>query len=249
MAITDHPICKGLVNKHKNRLKPIIRHKLFLKWLPSICNLNLSVLAMIFGTDKLAHGYIPRYESLLSGLRNRKLNMLEIGIGGYKDPHQGGESLRMWKAYFPRVNVHGLDIYDKSGMKESRIRIWQGSQIDEEILNRIVNSSSAGLDIIIDDGSHRNEHIISTFEILFPRLNKGGWYFVEDTQTSYWPEYGGKTEKHDNTESTAMGYFKNLVDGLNHEELKIPDYQPTYFDINIDSIFFWHNLIAIHKSG
>ena len=46
-----------------------------------------------------------------------------------------------------------------------------------------------------------------------------------------------------------MGDFKNLVDGLNHEELKIPDYQPTYFDINIDSIFFWHNLIAIHKSG
>ena len=31
------------------------------------------------------------------------------------------------------------------------------------------------------------EHIRETFRILFPLLRKGGWYIIEDTQTSYWP--------------------------------------------------------------
>ena len=49
------------------------------------------------------------------------------------------------------------------------------------------------LDIIIDDGSHLNEHVIRTFEILFPLLNEGGIYAVEDLQTSYWPDHGGSS--------------------------------------------------------
>src|SRR5207248_3839134 len=34
--------------------------------------------------------------------------------------------------------------------------------------------------IIIDDGSHRSDHIIFTFERLFPALHRGGFYVVED---------------------------------------------------------------------
>ena len=32
------------------------------------------------------------------------------------------------------------------------------------------------LDIIIDDGSHLNKHQVKSFELLFPYLNKGGYY-------------------------------------------------------------------------
>lgn len=44
-----------------------------------------------------------------------------------------------------------------------------------------------------------------------------------------------------------MGYFKSLIDGLNHRELIKPGYVATYFDLNIESIHFYHNLIFIHK--
>jgi hypothetical protein len=50
-----------------------------------------------------------------------------------------------------------------------------------------------GFDIIIDDGSHVNEHVITTFEYLLPILNNEGLYVIEDTQTAYWPEYGGSS--------------------------------------------------------
>lgn len=183
---------------------------------------------------------------LFSGIRKKEFNLLEIGIGGYEGQTVGGESLKMWKAYFPYAQIHGLDILDKSAAKENRITIWQGSQTDPEILHRM-NSSSGGFDVIIDDGSHRNEHIIPTFQILFPLLKSGGVYFVEDTQTSYWPEYGGSPEIHDHTDLTAMGYFKNLADGLNYEEYRTADYKSSYFDKAIDSLFFWHNLIAVRK--
>ena len=68
---------------------------------------------------------------------------------------------------------------------------------------------------------------------------------VEDIETSYWPPNGNLTDRND--PQTSMGFFKSLVDGLNHEEFRNA-YEPTYFDRNIMSIFFYHNLVIIKKS-
>lgn len=76
------------------------------------------------------------------------------------------------------------------------------------------------LDIIIDDGSHINEHIIESFKILFPKLKDGGIYAVEDTQTSYWVDFGDDIQNLDNPKTT-MNFFKNLTDSLNNKEFVI----------------------------
>ena len=39
--------------------------------------------------------------------------------------------------------------------------------------------------IILDDGSHLNELTIKSFELLFPYLNSGGLYIIEDLGNSY----------------------------------------------------------------
>ncbi len=39
--------------------------------------------------------------------------------------------------------------------------------------------------MIIDDGSHISEHIITSFKTLFPHLKKGGLYFVEDLHAGW----------------------------------------------------------------
>ena len=83
---------------------------------------NLRRLAQIYGSDKWAvHWYCQHYERHFAGLRTKKLTLLEIGIGGYKDPHAGGRSLRMWRRYFPYAAIFGIDIYDKKPHDESRI--------------------------------------------------------------------------------------------------------------------------------
>jgi len=207
---------------------------------------NLDELGRIYGTDKIGtHYYTAHYKVHFESFRSRKINLLEIGVGGYDKPFSGGKSLRMWKKYFPEGNIFSIDIYDKSALQEERIRIFQGSQADRVFLNKVCDEIG-GLDIIIDDGSHINEHVIESFRILFPRLNDGGIYVVEDTNTSYWPEYGGDSTNLDNP-GTSMNFFKKLTDSLNHKEFLIPGYQASYFDEHIVAMHFYHNIIFIYK--
>lgn len=170
--------------------------------------------------------------------------MLEIGVGGYESSHLGGGSLLMWRAYFRSSRIVGIDIHDKRHFSQHRIDVRQCDQTDKEGLTRL-SAEYGGFDIVIDDGSHLNEHVINTFEVLFPLLRPGGIYVVEDTQTAYWPSFGGGM-KHPNS---SMEYFKGLVDGLNHVEYPVPDYRPTYFDQNIVEISFLHNLVFIRKGS
>ena len=137
-----------------------------------------------------------------------------------------------------------MDIFDKSPHQEPRIQIFQGSQADKQCLEAIHNDTG-DFDLIVDDGSHLNEHIITSFEILFPLLKRGGIYVVEDIQTAYWPTYGGQVTP--GADGTAMSFFRKLADGLNHSEFLIPGYQPSYFDRNILSLHFYHNMVVIYK--
>jgi demethylmacrocin O-methyltransferase len=217
----------------------------FTKLIPFYGNLNL--LAMVFGTDKnRQHNYTKYYSKHFRRFRFKKIKLLEIGVGGYEDPLTGGESLRMWKQYFPIGKIVALDIFDKSTLQENRIKIYQGSQIDPEILSRIA-AENGEFDIIIDDGSHINSHIITTFQLLFPKLKEGGIYVIEDIQTSYWKEYGGCSPNL-NSPETAINFFKTLVDGLNYTEYQMKDYRPSYYDLYITEIHFYHNLIFIYKN-
>jgi hypothetical protein len=208
--------------------------------------MKLVELALKHGTDKEgSHSYPQHYDQHFSALRDRHLNILEIGIGGYDDPHAGGAGLRMWKEYFCNSQIIGLDFYNKEPLREDRIDIFKGSQADPDILDQIVRKHGS-LDIIIDDGSHQNAHVLASFKFLFPHLKDGGIYVIEDTQTAYWPALGG-TSDHLHLPGTSVGFFKERVDGLNHRERIMPGYSPTYFDLNIRSLHFYHNMIFIYK--
>jgi len=194
---------------------------------------ELSRLAILHETDKMGgHTYCPIYFSYFSHLRNERFNLLEIGYGGYNDPNKGGESARMWCEFFPNAEVTVVDIMPKIVFDEPFI-FKQGDQTDKAFMQ-----SLGSFRVIIDDGSHRSEDQIATFETMFPLMPDGGIYVIEDTQTSYWKELSpGRT---------AMQYFQRLTDGLNYREVR-EKREPTYFDRHIFSIHFYHNLIFIFK--
>ena len=206
---------------------------------------DLVQLATLHRTDKWGrHWYAKHYETHFAPRRLDPVTLLEIGVGGYDDPAKGGESLRMWKAYFPQARIFGIDIADKAAVEEDRIRVFRGSQDDPAFLDRVV-AETGPLDIVIDDGSHRNDHVIASFQALFPRLREGGIYAVEDTQTSYWPTYGGSLENE--APHTTMGLFKRLADGLNHAEWIRPGYEPTFLDRNVRSLHVYHNMVFVYR--
>lgn len=205
---------------------------------------NLSELALLYGSDKYGdHQYTPIYQSYFEEIRCQKLNIMEIGVGADDNPRKGGNSLKMWSKYFANSQIIGLDLYDKSFFNSDRIKIFQGNQNDTQVLSQISNQFN--LDIIIDDGGHICSDIIISFEFLFDHLKSNGYYIIEDTQTSYWAEFGGD-ESNINASQTSMNYFKSLVDSTNITEMRSEDIKSNLRS-DIEFIHFYHNLIVIKK--
>ena len=82
---------------------------------------------------------------------------------------------------------------------------------------------------------------------MFKSLKEGGYYFVEDTLTSYLRDYGGEGA-YLKKNNTIINYFKNIVDKINYKEIENPYYKSDYFSKNITAIHFYHNLIVIKKN-
>ena len=168
----------------------------------------LNSIAKSYGTDKSdeIHNYCVKYQKYLPFQRYDNLNILEIGV-------LNGKSLLTWKEYFYRSNILGIDINPeckKYEDKENNISVEIGSQFDGNFL--FVTSNNYGpFDMILDDGSHINEHVIFSFQQLWGNVKSGGVYIVEDVGTAYWDEYGGGLRK----EGTSIEYFKKLCDHVN----------------------------------
>lgn len=203
---------------------------------------DLTKLATLYETDKWGyHWYMQHYQRYFEPLRKKPLNILEIGVGGEEDPRNGGQSLRTWKRFFPKARIVGIDIHDKRHFSEPRIDVRICDQTDAAGLRKL-SEEYGGFDIIIDDGSHLNEHVIGTFHVLFPLLRPNGIYSIEDTQTSYWPSFGGGLGRPD----TMLNFFKSLTDGLNYMEYSAEP-GPDDFERNIVEVAFFHNLVIIRK--
>ena len=152
--------------------------------------------------------------------------------------------MKMWRWFFPRATIVGLDIEDKSWLTRGHIHTYLGDQTDPEILQRIIDDHGAPM-VVVDDGSHIPAHVRESFRILFPLLPDGAIYCIEDTQTSYWPAWGGQLDP--KASGTSMDLVKDLVDGLNHEEFLIDGYEPTYTDQWVRAVHCYHNLVIIEK--
>ena len=101
----------------------------------------LSKLAAKYGTDKFGyHHYTPVYDRLLRSYRDKTIRVLEIGVGGYGDADRGGQSLAMWRDYFPKASIVGIDIQPKNFQLGPRVQILRGSQVDPEFLVRLFHT-------------------------------------------------------------------------------------------------------------
>lgn len=140
-----------------------------------------------YDSDKIAHQYLARYDPLFAPLVDQPVALLELGVWH-------GGSVRLWRDYFPNGRVVGLDLNVPPGLEdEPRITLYQGSQDDGPLLDRIAaEHAPGGFDVVIDDASHIGTLTKVSFDLLFDRhLKAGGWYVIEDWPTGYldnWPD-------------------------------------------------------------
>lgn len=172
-----------------------------------------TIVRLYGGTDKDLHGYTPFYETHLGPRRLRTQLVFEIGVGGYAARRPGG-SLAVWRDYLIRSTIVGLDIHPKDISLGKRVRFEQADQKDVDDLQRVIDRHGRP-DVVIDDGSHIAAHINTSFEFLWPMLQSGGMYVIEDLSTSYYPSYGGGDPPQP---STAMGLLERLSDSVQAQD-------------------------------
>ena len=126
------------------------------------------------------------------------------------------------------------------------IPIYNEGHSLKKLLKQLRKFDSSIEIIIIDDGSHISKDVITTFKFLFPKIRKGGWYVVEDIQTSYWKVFEGDPKDLANPR-TSMNFFKQLTDSVNSSEFERDDGSDGTFDHHIDSIHFYYNMVFIKK--
>jgi hypothetical protein len=151
--------------------------------------MNLTDLADKYGSDKgsTKHRYTELYQMLFLPYRKKKINFLEMGLllggpehGIDKDRETGDlPSIRMWLEYFTKAKIHGLDISDFSWFENERFSFHRCDMDTRENI-KSATASIPGMDIIIDDASHASHHQQNGFLELFPKLNSGGLYVIED---------------------------------------------------------------------
>ncbi|HET7882280.1 MAG TPA: class I SAM-dependent methyltransferase, partial [Acetobacteraceae bacterium] len=156
--------------------------------------------------------YLAAYESIFRSFIERQtpVRLLEIGV-------QNGGSLEIWSKYFPEGSaIIGIDIDPAcAGLAtDDNVTILTGDASDENTLDRQLGG--AEYDIIIDDGSHRSDHVIATFDACFRRLTGGGIYIVEDLHCSYFSSHGGGFRH----AGTSIEHFKELIDAVNSDHFE-----------------------------
>jgi len=199
--------------------------------------MNLVEIGKKYPSSKNISGFIQLYDKYFSNFKDKKINILEIGI-------EDGDSLRIWREYFTKAQICGIDI-KKKNFKINNTEILIGDQSNKKFLQSLIGKYD-NFDIIIDDGSHQSKHIIASFKYLFPYLNDGGFYVIEDLQTSYFPRFGG-SRINLNKKSTSMNFIKSLFVSINYEKNDRPFFSKNKFDGKVKSIYLHQNIAFILK--
>jgi hypothetical protein len=146
-----------------------------------------------YGSDKSTrHNYTCLYHDLFKDMKDRKLNIFEMGIGsknssiphtmGTGDGTKVGGSLYAWRDYFTDSNVYSADIDKDVLFSEDKIHTYYVDQLSSEAIHNMWTEIGDDVifDIIIDDGLHTPE-ANHTFALnSHHKLKPGGLYIIED---------------------------------------------------------------------
>lgn len=166
-----------------------------------------------------AHGYSKFYEKVFLEFKDKKINVLEIGS------FYGNASAAMF-FYFRNANIFGADInpdmfnYTSKRMTSFFVNSSSVSSIQKNIIDKKIEFK-----IIIEDASHMlKDQIISLF-YLFPILESGGYFIVEELD---FPE-----TREDMRIGQEFPDLKSILKNI----LKKQDFNSKYIDQNLKNYF------------
>jgi len=149
---------------------------------------SLDELFNYYGSDKgsrfkknnsIGHGFSDYYVQNLNNIRDKKINILEIGS-------YSGASACAFSNYFTNSKIFCFDInisnfeYTSKNIFVYDLDINNKKKV-KKTLDKIFNENNfTQFDLIIDDGSHNLRDIIFSLNLFFQYLKNNSFYIIED---------------------------------------------------------------------
>jgi hypothetical protein len=176
--------------------------------------------------------YFPIYEEIFKKYRNKNITFVEIGVGL-------GGSLFMWRNYFGKKSrIIGIDLNPQAKELEKKgFEIFIGDQADKDFWY-IFYKKIGKVDIILDDGGHKNLQQISTVFYSLPNIKDNGLIVVEDTITSYIKKGFGNP-----TRFSFINFCHKIVE-LIHDRNPLLKKKKSYFSKSIYQVRFFESIVV-----
>lgn len=173
-------------------------------------------------TDKnTGHSYLELYHNLLKNKRESAKNVLEVGIGDFGE--KNGGSIKMWRDYFTKAIIYGLDILPISRVmdeiiNDDRIILYtEKDAYNEDLFKNEFLNKNIKFDFMLDDGPHTLESMIKFIKLYSQIMEDDGILIIEDVQSISWIDIL-KNEVPDNLKKFIkvydLRYIKNRYDDI-----------------------------------
>ena len=173
--------------------------------------------------------YFPIYDKLFHPFVQTQVVFVEVGV-------MHGGSLYMWREFFGKsARIIGIDNNASAKQFSNDFEIFIGDQADPKFWENFYKAIGR-VDILLDDGGHRNSHQIQTVVSGLPHIRSGGLIVVEDTHTSFMYEFGNPSRY--SFMNFASTKAKNLT--KRHKTVNKPDSLVS----RIHSIEFYDSIVA-----
>ena len=143
--------------------------------------------------DEDGHGYSVYYEKHLKKLKNKKINILEIGS-------YAGASAAAFSKYFDNSKIFCFDIniskfkYTSKSIEVFGVDIKNEKKIKKIIQNIFFKNNINFFDLIIDDGSHQLSEILLSLNFFYNYVKKDGMYIIEDFKHPNYYKYNNDVD-------------------------------------------------------
>lgn len=166
------------------------------------------------GSDKGAldpvhskHNFTTFYYSIFKDIQHDSLRVFELGLGTNDTSMASnmgangtpGASLLGWREFFPNSKIFGADIDHKILFNSENIDTFYCDQTNPQSIAQLWNNSKLldNFDIIVEDGLHDFHANVCFFENSIHKLNKLGFYIIEDIIQGQIPMFNAKINEWD----------------------------------------------------
>ncbi|MDC3010541.1 class I SAM-dependent methyltransferase [bacterium] len=177
--------------------------------------------------------YFEVYDHIFGKFKNKKITFVEVGIAN-------GGSLHIWKNFFhPDSRIIGIDFNPEcKKFEKNGVEIFIGDQSDQKFWESFYKKVGK-IDILLDDGGHTNSQQIMTAVKSIPNINDNGILMVEDTHSSYMPQYSNPNKY------SFINFTKKIVDDVNFKHPWLTQFK---FSLNdyVYSIQYFESMVVFY---